>query len=137
MCLQCLTNAELVQEEVLPGFALYVATKGHPAWPAGHFGLIQTNDPLVVFPGPVLADPLADMTDAEIDALPDFPEEYKRYSEAASALEASLNALGINGAAWLVHACIQAGYHPGTSGSLEYWLMHHLGSALGQPDEAR
>lgn len=128
MCLQCLSHAKLVKQNVLPGFSLMQATADTPEWPAGHFGLVQVNDPMVVFPGPLLVDPAKGMDEDELDAMPEWPEGCDEFMDAAQGLEQQLKVNALDGYA-LVTACTQVGYKPGSDGLLGFWLLDYLASA--------
>lgn len=133
MCLQCSTQATLVKENVLPGFSLMQATIDAPGWPAGHYGLVHVNDPLVVFPGPLLVDPAKGMDEDELDAMPEWPEGCDEYMEAAQQLNQLLNFNALEGYK-LVYACTQVGYLPASDGLLGFWLLDHLATSV-QADE--
>lgn len=50
MCLQCVAEAELVLQEVIPGYQFYVSQKENEEWPKGYYGVIVRNDPDFIFP---------------------------------------------------------------------------------------
>lgn len=131
MCLQCTTNAIAVFPDVLPGFSLYQAQTGAPEWAEGWFGLVECNDPTVVFPGPLLTDPLAGLSDEQVNALDDMPPEYQRFTDAADALAEHLVLPATDGYR-LTAACIAQGYDHKRDGHLHYWLLHYLASKVAQ-----
>lgn len=90
MCQQCLTNSLVIKREVIPGYSLHLATRGTGQWPEGWFGLIRSNDPTFVFPGPLLPNPLfAYPMGQEPDSMYDTPE----FDQHLSALQAFRQAL--------------------------------------------
>lgn len=134
MCLQCTTNAIAVVPDVLPGFSLYQAQVGAPAWPEGWYGLVECNDPTLVFPGPLLIDPTASMTDAQLNALPEFPPGYQKFTEAADALGEHLMLPPTDGYR-LTAACMAQGYDNKRDGHLHYWLLQYLAGKVGPETE--
>jgi hypothetical protein len=133
MCLQCIAKAERLVENAIPGYSLYRATVGAPGWPAGWYGLVECNDPTIVFPR-LVADP----------AIPDGEEtdenmvEFDAFIAAADALRDNIN-LTLNQAGPMYLACIQAGYDDKKHGFVECWLTNHLAiqaaSAIPVPHE--
>ena len=130
MCLQCTTQAVAVLEDVLPGFSLYQAQIDAPEWPAGWYGLVECNDPTIVFPGPLLADPTFGMSDEQLDALKDFPEGYDAFTQAADVLGEKLVLPALAGY-HITKACMALGYSNAEHGHLHYWLLQHLATKVG------
>ncbi len=130
MCLQCSTAAETLAKNVLPGFSLMRATQSTEGWQAGQYGLVEMNDPLVVFDGPLLRDPSEGLSDEAINALSeDAFAEVERFLEAGGALNQQLKVDPVAGYR-LTAACMQHGYDPVEGGFLGFWLMNHLAKAL-------
>ena len=69
MCLQCVTDAVIIKNGIIPGYTLMKAAKSCDEWKEGQYGLVNSNDPDFIWdnPGP---DPTADMNDEQIDNLP-------------------------------------------------------------------
>ncbi len=132
MCEQCVTNAETVLDEAIPGYTLMRARVGSPAWPEGWYGLVQQNDPDFVFPGPLLKDPFAGLSDDEINASDEtLVEASGVFSAAAQGLQDSLSSLPALSGYELITACIQVGYDIKRDGTQTgYWLMHHLSDSV-------
>lgn len=132
MCEQCVTNAETVLAEALPGYALMRARVGSSAWPEGWYGLVVRNDPEFVFQGPLLKDPLAGFSDEEINACSAELEEASTvFSAAAQGLQDSMSSLPALTGYELISACVQVGYDIKRDGTeTAYWLMHHLSTAV-------
>jgi hypothetical protein len=107
MCMQCMTAAETIDQDFLPGYALMIAMEnsavGPEEWPKGHYGLVKINNPTFVFP-PV-PDPRSD----------EFLELYHQLSEQF------FFPPEIGGA--LIAAAKQAGYEKGL---LLLWLMERV-----------
>lgn len=59
MCLQCTVKSVTVKKDFLPGYELQRATNDAAplAWPKDALGLVQENDPYLVFTTPVIAKP--------------------------------------------------------------------------------
>ena len=126
MCLQCLTDAVTIKQNVLPGFTLMQSQKDAEGWPKGAYGLVETNDPTVVFADPLLKDPTAGMSDEALNALLAVePKGYEEFFQAAEKMGPSLILDAVTGHK-LVEACIASGYSSKEDGHLRYWLMHHL-----------
>lgn len=123
MCTQCLTEAVVVVDDVLPGMTLMRAVVDHAEWPAGWFGLVKRNDPLVVFPV-LVADP--DFSDEVINAGgADVEAALAAYDAAVKSFDENLK-LTFTGFGELFMACTQAGYDSKVHGFAEYWLVNHL-----------
>lgn len=134
MCLQCITKAVIVQQDILPGFSLYQAQVDSPEWPKGWYGLVECNDPTVVFPGPLLADPTFGMPDDQLNALPAFPDGYDEFIETADTLGEKLVLPAMAGYR-IIQASMQLGYSDVDHGFLQFWLMHHLAIKVGPQPE--
>ncbi|MBC8737358.1 hypothetical protein F6X40_11140 [Paraburkholderia sp. UCT31] len=114
------------------------AQKSGREWKAGQYGLVEMNDPTIVFDGPLAADPGRGMSDDELNALFDQPGEDGQcfrslddaYTEAAERLQPALELDAVTGYR-LVKACVEVGYRPGEDGFLHYWLMHRMATIVG------
>lgn len=131
MCEQCLTNAEVVLKDPLPGYTLMRARKGSESWPEGWYGLVQSNDPDFVFPGELLLDPLADVPDEDFEMMLAAVEpQYDAYLAAVEGLKKPLQSLPAILGYELVVACQRKGYSIEAHGTeLAFWLMNHLARA--------
>ncbi|KVP39616.1 hypothetical protein WJ87_05120 [Burkholderia ubonensis] len=134
MCLQCMTNAIIIKKNVLPGFDLMQSQQDAKGWPKGAYGLVEINDPTVVFPGPLLNDPTAGMSDDELNALPEMPAEVYAFDQSAEALGEQLILDAVTGHR-LVQACIECGYKPKEDGCLHFWLLHYLATQVDVQSE--
>ncbi len=130
MCLQCLTEATVVKEAVLPGFTLMQAQADNPLWPKGWYALVESNDPTIVFEGPLLLDPTAGLTEDDLDWQPALPDGYEEYDAGAQKMEPMLKCDPVTGFR-LVQACMQEGFETTAHGSLAYWLLNHLAVQSG------
>lgn len=132
MCLQCVTEAETIIEFPIIGYWLMQSKKGHPDWPEGYFGLVKCNDPDFVWEGEVYYDPLDEMTDDEIDAIPKGDplwEKYWAFSEHVDRVEPAFSCrpeLGYQ----FVNACIASGYNRHKDGYVLYWFISRIGKML-------
>jgi hypothetical protein len=125
MCLQCTTQATVVKADILPGFSLMQSQLDSPEWPKGFYGLVETNDPTLVFAGPLLKDPTHSLGDDELNALPGFPAGTDEFDAAAWLLRDQLVLDAVTG--WrIVQACIERGYRPAEDGYLHRWLMQYM-----------
>lgn len=130
MCLQCITHATITAKDVLPGFTLMQSTEHHEDWPKGWYGLVESNDPSIVFEGPLLIDPVKGMEPDDLDWMPEMPEGYDEYDEGAKKLTEALK-VDANLGHRLVEACRQEGYDPQDHGSVAYWLLNHMAEKAG------
>lgn len=132
MCLQCSADAVKIKGDILPGFSLYQAQTDTKEWPKGWYGLVEGNDPTVVFKGPLLTDSTAGMSDEVLDAMAEFPAGYEEYTEAADQLGERLVLDAYDGYR-LVSACIQVGFRPNDHGFIHYWLMDFMAQRVAAP----
>lgn len=120
----------MVFADVIPGFSLMQATRDGHGWLAGQYGLVETNDPTVVFDGPLLQDPAAGLTDDKINNLPAAEcAAVERFMTVAEQFGEKL-VLDAHAGYRLVHACISKGYSPDEDGHVEFWLMHFIASQV-------
>ncbi|WP_157644021.1 hypothetical protein [Burkholderia ubonensis] len=124
-----MTNAIIIKKNVLPGFDLMQSQQDAQGWPKGAYGLVEINDPTVVFPGPLLKDPTAGMSDDELNALPEMPAGSDEFDQAAEALGEKLILEAVTGHR-LVQACIERGYKPTEDGFLHFWLLQYLATQV-------
>ena len=115
MCEQCLTHC-ITFGEVLPGFHLMRARRDGNEWKKGQWGLIEINDPTVVwYTTPVHH---ADITDYF-----DIPEEFLN----------AFKCYPVTGFR-MVSAAKQVGYEPRRDGFFEYWLYERLAKHIAEND---
>lgn len=134
MCDQCTTEALRYGDEVLPGFSLMRAQKEGTRWHAGHWGLVECNDPTVTWTSKPQPSPVYGMTDEEEE------EWFKKHEDDHELIDSALghvpddfrNAFQIhpNTGYKLVTAAKQRGYNPKTSGDIINWLWEHFGEHL-------
>ena len=74
MCLQCSTKAQVVLEEVIPGYTLMAATNDVPKWRKSQYGLVKRDGPDFVWSGEPILDLTDGMTDEQVDALDDIAQ---------------------------------------------------------------
>ncbi|MBU9199964.1 hypothetical protein KTD31_00925 [Burkholderia multivorans] len=126
MCEQCIAEAVMVVENVIPGFHLMQAARGSRHWKKGWYGLVESNDPTLVFEGPLLPDPTHGWSDDAINAMsPEVQARLGRYDASVELLEDALVVDARTGYR-IVTACIEAGYNPKEDGFLHYWLMNYM-----------
>ena len=133
MCEQCLADAQTIVPEVLPGYTLMRSRKDAHHWPAGWYGLVQQNDPVLVFPGPIREDPLsAPMSEAEgAERGSTVSRLEENYQSSVSTLQQQLLRLHVVVGYKLVTACIAAGYDIERDGhELAFWLMDYMAKEI-------
>lgn len=133
MCLQCLTkavtygNLEKGKHDVMPGYALMRATKSDydvdPTWKEGQYGLVQMNDPDVIWTCTPVKDPGFGLSDEEIDALPE--SSFKTFEDNCEEMDIAFSLSPLDGYT-MVSAAMKAGYDPNKNGRFIVWLQHHL-----------
>lgn len=133
MCEQCLTKAEVLKSDILPGFHLMVARGGSEAWPKGFYALVECNDPLFVFEGPIMESPVKGLTEDDLDVMPEYPEGYEEYIEGAQRLDRAMR-LHPEVGHRLMKACYAKGYSQSEHGPLGFWFLDFL--ALGMLEGA-
>ncbi|MEX3984092.1 hypothetical protein AB4Y45_34625 [Paraburkholderia sp. EG287A] len=122
----------MVVENVVPGFNLMLAAGGSEHWPKGWYGLVEQNDPSLVFEGPLLQDPTWGWTDDAINAMsPETDVEQERFFAIVEKFEDALKLDAMTGYR-LVSACMQAGFLPREDGALQYWLMHRMATKVAE-----
>ena len=131
MCEQCVTDASMVVPDIIPGFSLMRANKDGQHWKNGWYGLVESNDPSIVFEGPLLRDETAGMADDEINAL--LGDENIVLDAFLTAGEKFGEALELDAYTGyrLVAACIKEGFNPKEDGAVQFWLMHHMAIKAG------
>jgi hypothetical protein len=119
--------------EIMPGWTLARAATTNPYWSAGQWALLFGEDAYVVWddPCPVI-DPMFDMSDEQIDAL---PEGWLKSNMAiiAATREWAKRLHYVNGmhdAAALLASCIACGWDVEEHGSPEVWLAQRVARAV-------
>jgi hypothetical protein len=121
-----LAQSTLIKENALPGYNLVRATVDADGWPAGYYALIEVNDPVFVFAGPIIADPTAGMSDEAINALDEMPAGYDAFMKAGEEMSTHLK-LDARVGYRLVKTCVdELGYSPETDGVFHFWLLQYL-----------
>jgi len=104
----------------------------HPEWPAGHYGLVRSDDPDFVWEGKPLIDPLFRMTRAQIkrilgkdnDPFGKILTDFKKFSAHAESMEKKFVVDPCIGYL-LVKASLKAGFRE-SDGRFMFWLCHHM-----------
>lgn len=128
-----LPEAIMLVSDALPGMALMQATQGTPTWPEGWYGLVQVNEQILAFPGPLVPNLTAGLSDAEISALPQLELAAARasFGDSVNRVAEQRNALADMRGYHLLSASLAAGYDARKDGTnLASWLTHHLASKL-------
>lgn len=152
MCLQCVTNAEMIIPSVLSittgdnciSFHLMQAKVDSPEWKAGHYGLVICNDPSFIIPR-IVENPYFSLSEEEYDSLCVDPTQQKiieavedlHYEVANEAADQISNVHPSDG--WLlIQACMEAGYSFKTHGyAVEYWLTDFLARKVRENLESK
>lgn len=107
MCILCLTKAELVQEDVLPGFHLYQAQRDYsPEWMAGEYGLVEYNFPIMI-----------------------FSQSYMESLTSGKDIHQEMTLAPLTGY-HVVNAAFLCGWNPKDTPHIEHWIMKKLVEAI-------
>ncbi|CAB5514277.1 hypothetical protein LMG26857_03335 [Achromobacter anxifer] len=131
MCMQCSAEAVTLKQNVIPGFSIMIGRKEISGWPKDWYALVECNDPLFVFEGPLVRDPTIGLTEDKLDAMLSYPEGYDEYEAGAKRLGHALTMRAEAGYR-LVRACMEKGYNPNESGHLQFWLLNYLAEQVGE-----
>lgn len=115
MCEQCLADMQLIASDVLPGFALYRATKDGGRLKSGDFGLVECNDPSFIFSVVPEREP-----DEESKAWIEWAEKANAFDD--QLLDCTPNFKSVYR---LVRGCYESGYKD-EDGHLGMWLFNYL-----------
>jgi hypothetical protein len=133
MCLQCVTNAETIAEDIILGYDLMVSTNdSSPDWPKGYCGLVKCNDPDFIWEGRPIYDPLAGMSDQEINLLADEATEWVGWEEFVNFVSSVTTSFdcdprtGYN----FVKSCTASGYVWEKDGDVVMWFLNKVGRRL-------
>lgn len=133
ICLQCVCEAE-TWGEVIPGWHVMISKKYHEDWPDGWIGLVQSNDPSVIFDPweiEVLTDPYFDDPDEGDPIWKDkaISDQFDKFIDSASEFEQLLEGppeFGYD----LVRSASKVGYNRDESGSFSIWLFHKISELI-------
>lgn len=129
MCLQCLTKAKIIVQDVLPGYGLVKAMVGHDDWPKGFYGLVRCNDPDFIWEGRPLIDPLFNMPGKQINSLQKnsrLLRQNRDFFDLVEKMEPQFEVSPESGY-FLYKACKKDGYNEKKHGyRLLCWLVHHM-----------
>lgn len=134
MCEQCLTEAEVIFEDILPGYCLMLAKKEGQHWHTGEYALVRMDNTDFSWPGKPLVNPLAGMSDQEINALPEngVLQEFENYVNLIDQVEPHFRIDPVLGYQF-VKVCMQDGYDPQKHGeNIVFWLINHIARKLEQ-----
>lgn len=128
MCEQCMTDC-ITWPDLLPGWALIRAQKDGRLMKAGDWGLVESNDPAVVFKTAPMADPLAGMSDEEIDRLAQDSEQWQAHINYFKAVDGFRRELTMPPRAGkrLVDASEAVGFDDRSDGFFDAWLFDRMG----------
>ena len=128
MCLQCVTTAKKLVDNVLPGYSLYQAVDGCQEWPKNWYGLVQRDDPDFIWEDKPIPDPTKGLSDVEINNMDDHA--FSLYHRTSEKIEKSFKTDPMTGYN-LVKACMSAGYDPDKDGlNVVMWLVGVAGEKL-------
>lgn len=134
MCLECVTEAETLIEDIIPGYRLTVAMKDAEDWPKGYYGLVRGNDPDFVWPPDDYIDPFSGMTDEEIEAADEKApdprwQEWYDFASFIARIRDRFNTHPIIG--WhFINACQECGYDHYYDGDVIYWFIDRVNRRL-------
>lgn len=126
MCEQCLVQAQIVVEDIIPGYTLMISTQDAPHWPKDYWGLVRQNNPDFTWPGPGLpADPLTGKSEDEINVYTGAASEwveYQKFIDYCDEIECEFNTDPMTGYHF-VQACIDIGFDPECDGDVVMWFI--------------
>lgn len=150
MCEQCTAQVLLWRKPIVPGFGLVKAQIDGHFMRAGWYGLLECNDPSMLFGVEPEKDPYWGMTDNEIDKAPkELHDQFMDWSEKVEVFEQQLmthidqfaiDAFNADKTPWtspnkgtdlmtvyaLIEACKEAGWDKKQHGSVQRWLLHRI-----------
>ena len=132
MCEQCNAKTIIYVKEntnyVLPGYILVRATQDGREMKKGDWGLVDCNDPDFIWSVTPVCDPDDELTDEQIDALPE--DCYQAYEKASKNLHDALDKGCFDYCARLGEAMRKAGWNPDNDGIGAFWLCNHIAKFL-------
>ena len=131
MCEQCSADTTTIGT-VVPGIILVQAGRDGMEMRAGEYGLVECNDPFIIFSRRPASDNLHGWTEEQIDALAkDSPEwvTQRAWLDAGGEFAEDLQLDPLLG--WrIVEACKAAGYDQAVDGGVTHWLYHRMGQLV-------
>jgi hypothetical protein len=137
-----MTEAIIWKKRVLPGYTLMRAQVDFDVMKKGMYGLVRCDDPDVIWDVEPVIDPLADISDKDVDALDrlsDLWSAHELYNERALEFaewfRLDYERIGSKYKNWGMHpdvaydiidACKQVGYDREKHGYVEFWLLNHI-----------
>lgn len=121
MCLQC--TCESKQIGTFGKVSVQISTIDHPNWPLGLVGLIQSNDPFVVFDIKWVSDPNFGLSNSFITA------DYSLFFESAKKLSRQL-CIDLSSSYFLMKNLIKSGYSQKIHGIPECYILHKVALML-------
>lgn len=97
---------------------------------AGHWGLVESNDPTFVWDFEPLPDPTFNMSEEEQQVFYEtHTDETARLDRDEARFAEIFHCSPLVG--WrLVESCIKAGFDPKKYGNVSYWLLNYLGQHI-------
>lgn len=87
----------------------------------------------------LVQDPCLEMTDDEVDALPDDDPtwlEFRQHMRSCQLLDDSIKSMGLYSTYELVGACVKSGYNPEADGTrVSSWLINYIVTAINKEKE--
>jgi hypothetical protein len=142
MCTQCCVDAQFFllnpdgsvddYKDLLPGWALFRATRDGAAMKAGQWGLVQCNDPDFVWDDAPIPDPCHGLSDDEYEnelKNKEVSELDREFIDRAQRFDRKLveSTAAVDSVWRLVESGRKMGYDPDTGGTFAYWLFHRMG----------
>jgi len=135
MCLQCISKAETVLNDAVPGYTLMVATLDTDHWRKGEWGLVNSNDPDFIWSGDPLINPIMFMTEKELEQVPKTDPLWDAVSlcdQRVEEIEKRFRAAPMIGYKF-VQACLRAGYDPNVHGErIVLWFIDHVARKIAE-----
>ena len=133
MCSQCVSEAELLMDEVLPGYALMLARKDSEHWASGQYALVEKNDPDFIWSGDPLVNPLEGLSDQEVNALEKNGDPWRNFESYANRVDEIEHQFRVGPFVGykFVRSCRDDGYDPGKHGErVLFWFVDHIARKL-------
>jgi hypothetical protein len=130
--MQCTAEAELLKQNALHGINLFRSTRDAPGWPVGWYGLVESNDPFLVFPS-LAVSPVYDLSEEALTQFLDTDAsmaQEQMFQDAVIGLEIQPKP-SLMQVHFLVESCMKSGYNPDEHGTrVEMWLVQHLAKLI-------
>lgn len=134
MCELCVTHAELIMNEVIPGYSLYQAKIAWNSFKVGTYCLVGFSSVAFIWDQlPIEEDLTYDMSGKELEKLSDDCHEFRTFHDMHSFLNKVRKQIVSDPTTGyrFYKACKKAGYSEKKHGAnLVFWFFNHLAKKL-------